>query len=658
MVASSLFDNLWVRALAGAILGILLFGTAVVATGSTGNDDARAALGRAERYLGENNPRAARIEMLNAIKADPDWPIAHRLQGEILLRLGDGVGAQAELDRALQQGFPRAEMRHLYGEALQLQGALDRALIELQAPDIPPQFQGYATRILGRTAMQAGDIALAATAFDNAARLEPDNPDLWVDIARFRSGNGDQAGAIAAVDEAVRRDNDNVTALQFRGELVRQQFGPVAAIPWFERALMIDASNVPLLTEYAATLGDIGRNRDMLVVLRKIIALDKSNPRAFFMQAVLAARGGQPDLAQAILLKTKGRLDDAPAYILVSGITAYMTGNPQLAVEKFALLLERQPENRRVRTLLARALLAAGDNRAAFDLLKERANRAATDGYASWLTGRALERLDARDEAEPLFNRAALHLPMQNSGFPNDANFAVLAAQAARNPDDARAVIPYIRALYLAGDFARGFAEARRLQAQNPGASDAHLLVADTALAMGNADAALDALARARAIRFSESVMLRTAQAHALKRDARRTGEMLSQYLVYNPDNIAALRLIGYAYVDNRNFALAKVALERVRAKIGDNDALLLGALAKTYLGLGDVESALKAARIAYHVQPSSPVASNAYGMALLAAGDREKEALELLEKAVSILPNNRLYQADLKTAKAEKVTR
>ncbi len=424
---------------------------------SDGNEEAREYLTKAQEFRARGDARSARIELMNAIKADPGLIEARILQAEILLKLFDGIGAQSELDKAIQLGSQPARTRHLYGHALQLQGKFREAKVELLADDIPIEHQASAARILGRVGMQMGDDLLASRAFDRAIKLDPGYSELWVDVARFRAGSGDQAGAIAAVDEAVKLKPNNIRALQYRGELLRFQFGLGAALPWFEGALQIDPNDVALLTEYAATLGDMGRMKDMLVIARKIIALDGKNPRAFFMQSGLAARAGKYDLARVLMQKTEGRIDGVPAVILVHGIIEHGEGNYNASAEKFRRLISIQPNNRRAQNLLAQSLYLAGDAEEAVAVLKPQVNRSGAEPYALWQVGRALEALDKREEAVGVFNRVALHDVGKETAFVPDTPLNVLAAEASRSPNDARKVVPYIRALYNVGNYTAAF---------------------------------------------------------------------------------------------------------------------------------------------------------------------------------------------------------
>lgn len=620
---------------------------------SEGNGEARKAFAKAEQFRAQRNIRSARIELMNAIKADPEWIDARVAQAEVLLGLYDGISAEAEIDRAISLGLDPARVRHLLGHALFLQGKPQKARDQLMADDIPARHQGYAARIMGKLALQMGDGQLANQSFNRAMELDRQNPDLWVDIARFRADSGDQAGATNAVDEAVKLDPDNIRALQYRGELLRFQFGLGASLPWFERALEIDPNDVPLLTEYAATLGDMGRMTEMLAIARKIISLNGRNPRAFFMQAVLAARAGKYGLARRLMHQTGGAMDNVPAVLLVQGIIEHGEGNYNAAVDKFGRLVSIQPSNRQAQNLLARSLYLAGSALDAVEVLKPQVNRTGADPYALWLAGRGLEAIDERVQAAGVLNRAAVHDSGKESAIAAAVPLGILSGEALRNPNDARAVVPYIRALYDAGDLATAYAEAKRLQNGNPGASDAHILVADVAAAMGNYDEALDALEQARSIRFSEPVMLRLVEVTRAKGALQQSGETVAQFLNYNPSNIAGLRWMAYAHLETGSWSVAVHLLENLRKRLGENDALIMAGLTQAYTGLGETEKAIAAGRIAYRVQPSSPVVSHLYGLALLADEGRKGDATSLLEKAVTIMPENPAYRASLRRARA-----
>ncbi|MBK5263702.1 MAG: hypothetical protein JJE34_00500 [Alphaproteobacteria bacterium] len=107
-------------------LAIAVLAFAVLAIGK---GDARAAYDRGVTALGKGDVRTARIELLNAVKADPQWPQARLMQARALLALGDGLGAEADISRARDLGAVLPQTRHLMARALTVKDSDEIMLI-------------------------------------------------------------------------------------------------------------------------------------------------------------------------------------------------------------------------------------------------------------------------------------------------------------------------------------------------------------------------------------------------------------------------------------------------------------------------------------------------------------------------------------------------
>lgn len=605
----------------------------------------------AQEYIKSGDLRAARIALMNAVKENPGFLSALVEQAHVNLELFDAPGAQIALERALVAGVKKDQIAHLLGHAYWLQGELDTAESLLLSPNIPPENHIYALRILGRVKMDRGDLAAAQISFDEAIRIDPKDSRTWTEIARLRFVQGNQKGAIEAVDYAFKLDPQNVRALEFRGRLMRSQFGVVAALPWFEHGLQINPNDVPLLEEYTLTLGDAGRYRDMLSQSRKILSIDPNNPRAYFAQAVLAARAGEYALAGRLLSKTGPAFSEVPAALLLSAICEFETGNSNRAVDQLQILLGQQPRNQQVRTLLAQALYKAGDPDGALDVIREIASRGDADSYSLTLTARAFAASDQPDRAVDPLNDAAFAAFRAALPLPEPVSLADAAATAQREPDNAQAVLPYIRLLATEGQFEPALREARRLQGNNAGVAEAHIIVGDLELSRSNLSVAIEEYQNARAIRFTEPVMLRLVDALSRANREKEADQILAAYVTYNPANLSALRLSGYRYLDAKNWPLAIAMLEKVRRRLGNNDVILLANIARAYAGAGQRAKATAFARTAYNIAPSNPMVTHVYGQILLQSGRRPKAARELLQKAVILMPENRQAAAELRQA-------
>ena len=203
------------------LVAALLSGAAACSNAPSGAGGAQGAYQRGIAALEKGLPREARIEFLNAIKANPDDGKIRLAQARTYLLLGDGVAAEAEIARARALKVPLAETHHLMAEAYLLQKRPEDATNE--AAKAPPAFAASAARLRGRAFMSLGDAAQAGAAFEQAIAAGANDSLVWTDVARFRRGTSDVAGAIAAADKAVQLDARNTDALSLRGELTRTQ---------------------------------------------------------------------------------------------------------------------------------------------------------------------------------------------------------------------------------------------------------------------------------------------------------------------------------------------------------------------------------------------------------------------------------------------------
>lgn len=474
----------------------------------------------------------------------------------------DAIAAEVILRQAVKAGAPLDALRAQLGEALLRQGERGEARKLLGQGAFSPDSAGLGWRVRGQLELSEGNLGGAAQAFDRALAITPNDADLWTEIASLRFSGGEQAQAVAAADHAVQLDPRNPRALALRGMLIREQYGLVAALPWFEAALRLQPDDPGLLGEYAATLGDIGEYRAMLIVCRKIIDVDPKNPRPLYLQAVLAARAGETDLARAILLRTGNAMRNVPAAILLTGVLEYRAGNINVAVEQFDRLVRLQPENTQARQLLARALDRMGDARQVVARFDADAQGSDASPYMLDIVGRSWSRLGQPARARALLARAVVQGSRPPQPLRTDAPLPVLAQRYADAPRFAANAVPYARALLAAGRKDEAEDVADTLRDANPGASEAWLLSGDVLMMQGRKADALEDYQSAAAIRFNEPVLRRMdAALRALGRRQDANG-MTSRYLAQNPSSLAAMKLLAAGWRDGGS-ADARAALAR-----------------------------------------------------------------------------------------------
>ena len=634
------------------ICAALLAGVASASPAYQPNSDAKAAYDRAAAFRASLDYRAARVELMNATTEDGRWGQAFVAQAEVALELFDPVAARAALDKATSLGVPEAETAHLLGHAHWLLGDLDHARDLLSSKMIAAKNRPYADRILSRVYIDMGDTIAAEQALNRALKLTPNDSKLWTEIARFRLVIANQGGAIDAADYALKLDPNNLRALELRGRLVRSQFGVVAALPWFERALQVSPNDVPVLEEYGATLGEAGRYADMLTQARKIISLDSNNARAFYMQAVIAARAGNYDLARRLIPRLGGNFGDLPGPRLLTAIVEYEAGNWNIAVDQLLILVEQQPSNLKVRTLLARTLHKAGAHQDAWEAIAPIVDRPDADSYTVILGARILEALGERIPAAGRLDRATFPSFVTSKPLTERQSLAGAASEAQRFPRNANAVIPYIRLLLANNDTATARSQANQLLDGNGGVVAAQLVSGDVEMAAGNAAGAIAAYERARKIAFTSPTMLRLVAAYRSAGNNAAASKTISEFLDFNPDSLAGQRLWAFDLLDRGQWAEAINWLQRARVRLGYNDAILNANIARAYAGAKKWDDAVREAKLAYRVHPANVMTTQVYGQVLLASGKDKKGAYNLLRKANKLAPDNAEIAKDYAAAR------
>ena len=622
-----------------SLLALLML-TAPVAAHAADRQAARQAVVAGVKHFYAGKPQAARIELLNAIKADGDWGLAHALQARIYLALGDGVAAEAELRRALDLGVAEQQIQHLLLNAWLLQKEYERVLNAPDLSDAAPVSRGYAARIRAGAAMARGDIPLAAKNFDLAIMVAPDSAQLWTDIGNFRLLGGNVGGAIEAAVRAINLNPRNIDTMMLMGKLVRDQYGLVAALPWFEKVVALDPGNVPAMVQAAATLGEAGRAREMLAMTRRIQAIEPRNPDARYLQAVLAARAGKRDLARSLLYRIDETMDGLPGVKLLRAVLDLSSGNSEQAIAELNDIVKAQPENLKARRLLGTAMWRAGDPAAAISVLESVAKREDADSYTLSVIGRAYEDVGDRKAAAAYLDRAALPVRGEPVPFDMTSDLTRMAMVNSGNPDNADVAIPRISALIREGQTAAALRAAERLRDQNPGAPAAHVLVGDALIAIGRAGDGVKAYEKAANIRFSEPIALRLIDAKRRSGDMVGALQVLDLFLSQNPRNVAALLLASDHLMATRQWEAAISVLDGLRGRLGNRDATILNKLGWAWFGQGDYERAIAYASAAYAIAMSNPALASSYGWMLYKSGKDKSGGIALLKKSVAIAPN------------------
>jgi FimV-like protein len=131
----------------------------------------------------------------------------------------------------------------------------------------------------------------------------------------------------------------------------------------------------------------------------------------------------------------------------------------------------------------------------------------------------------------------------------------------------------------------------------------------------------------------------------------QKANQGLAQWIKDHPDDVQALMYSAEQSLSTRQYQPAAAQLETV-VKLTPNNALALNNLAWTYQQLNNPK-ALETAEKAYSLAGNNPAVLDTLGSILTDKGD-SKRAVDLLQKAVTALPDNTDMQLHLAQAQVK----
>ncbi len=470
-----------------------------------------------------------------------------------------------------------------------------------QAPAHPPRRgigEGGAafTRLLAEaeSAMAKGALADAGRKLNEARSLAPESPDLWLAIARLRLRGGEHLTALEAADRALAFGPDYAPALRLRALMVRDAHGAADSLVWFETARRAVADDPDTLADYAATLGDAGEARASLKAARALAEAAPEDTRAPYIQAVLAARGGQFTIARSLLGKSGMAARGVPAALLLDAIISLEEGNADSAAAILEALVARQPANARFRELLARAIFEGGRDAELVRRFGAEASLPEASPYLLMLVARAYERLGDRAAAAPLLARA--YAPFRAS--------PVLLALRDGLPPPTNAIR---RALW--NDNAAGArAEASALRTRFPASADVAALAGDASLGAADPRSALTVYALASEARRPWPLTRKAVWTFARYGNPAAAEMLLTRQVAGETENASALAMLAEWQAARGDLRRTALLLDHALDIGAGHDPALLDLRLRAARGAGDTAEEGRFAALLAEVRPRSLV--------------------------------------------------
>lgn len=413
------------------------------------------------------------IELKNTVLERPDDPDLRLQLGQLYLSMGDGPGAQKELERAIELGRNEYDVRLQLGNAWVLQREYQKPFTDyhLGQAATPAERAGLAA-LQGRVRLAEGKHAEARTLFETALREQPDLVAGMVGMVEAELAADNQGGAELALVQLEQAPDVGLGEIsRLRGQIAihRERFDEAEQA--FSAALEQHPGDARLLRSVAQAQLNQGKASEAIASLERVQAVMPSDGQTMLLLAMANFEAGDHARAVQAASRLIGGPNQHPAPLYIAGASSAALGNTQQAREYLSRYVAMQPDDDDARRLYGAILLQSDAGKDAYSVLQPLRDQADDD------TGLL-----------PLLGVSAVL-----AGKP-EVGLAYLQRAANLTPDDPDLRELLTTAQLAAGDRDAGMASLRQLAAQR---EDPALFqrLAKEHIAHGEFDQALVALA-------------------------------------------------------------------------------------------------------------------------------------------------------------------
>lgn len=589
----------------------------------------------AKNYLAKGDRNAAVIQIKNALQSDPNLPEARFLLGSALLDVGDPVGAETELRKALDLRYSKDAVVPSLAKAMLAQGQAKKLIEEFAGINLTqPQAKANLQMSLASAYAMQGKPDLAQTALNAALLAEPDYEPALIVQARQKADQGDVDGALAMADEVIAKSPQSHEAWKLKGDLfLYGKYQVNDALAAYRKAVEIKPNFPAGQAAVITVLLQQGNLADAATQMEQLKKIAPNQPQTKYLQAQLAFQKKDFKLAREMVQLV---LKDAPTSIQglqLAGAVELQLNSLVQAEGYLSKVVQAAPTLALARRLLVVTYLRSGQPEKALATLLPGLNKQSVDPEMLSVAGEVYLQNGDVKTAEEYFAKASQLAPKDGRKRTSlalthlmtgqaDTAFAELQDIAMSDPGTT-ADLALISAHLRRQEFDKALKAIDGLENKQPAKPLAANLRARTLLAKGDAAGARKSFEHALTI--DPAYFPAVAGLAGLDMADKKPGDAKKRFeavLAKDPKNGQAM--LALAELAARSGAVpeevAKLIGNAVAANPADVRPRLL--LIDFYLRNKDVKHASSTAQNAVAALPDSPEAFDALGRTQQASGE------------------------------------
>lgn len=418
--------------------------------------------------LNRNDTKGAIIQLKNALQQDSKNLPALVLLGKAYLKAGQPLGADRVLADAERIGADRTELIATQVEVYHLLGRNQALLDRFSPAGLPPAIRYKVLVARAYAQIDLGKETDAVQSLDQAMQIDPNNPAALVaqSLAHLRRGSFPEAQKLALA--AIAKNPADPAAWNMKASIAHAQGDLKDALVGYTKALALQPDYLDALIARASLLLDLNRDADAGRDVALLKAKFSDDPRASYLQALLAGRQGKDIEARNALTAAASTLDALPyeavlvhpQLILLGAVSHFSLGQDEKAKTYLGSYLKQFPHHMGARKIYTAILLKEKDYAGAIAFLEGPARATPDDPQALSMLATAYMVLKQHSKAVSLLEAATrlsggtvpdittnFGLSLIGSG-QTDVGLAQLKKAYTKVPGDGRAGVP-LAIMYL-----------------------------------------------------------------------------------------------------------------------------------------------------------------------------------------------------------------
>ena len=629
---------------------LALCATALLFTACSKSSEELLALAKVS--LEKNDSKAAVLHLKSSLQLKPNVAEARFLLGKALLQSGEQASAAAELQRAIDLGYPPVQAVPPLLEALLATQQFKEMTDQYSDADFPDKeaMAQVKTRLAAAYASQ-GNPQKASAYAEEALLAQPDYSPALVLKARLLAQAKKVDEAFGLADKVVSANPSDPDAWYLKGELLgyfrQDREGAKSA---YAQAISVKPDFIAPRTAIISLLlsqGDLKQAGAQIEELRK---LSPRLPQVAYFDAHMAYLQRDNAKARQLTLDLLKYAPRSPQVLQLAGAVAYNSNSLVQAQNYLEKALYEAPDLPVARALLARTHLRSGQPERALKTLSPILDSKQPTAEALSIAGQAQLQLRQPKLAEASFARAAQINPKDTKTLTALALTRMTDGNATQTFDDLRTISaqddePYadlalISTLLRKREFDQALGAIDALEKKQPGKPLAENLRGRLFLMRGDVAQARSSFERALAldpVHIPAVAALADLDMADKKPEAAR--KRFDSVLAVDPKNVQAL--LAVAGLKARAGASPQETSDALASaiKLNPTEPAPRLVLINHLLAQQDAKAALTAAQAGVSVLPENLELVDALGRAQMATGDI-KQAASSFKKLISLKPD------------------